>query len=471
MLPCEEELAPMIEEYFEKREQEDIDGMNAAQLKLLQAHPFVVSQKKEPPKGAVADGVECTIFNFRMDVFKFRKWLRTPAGKPFEEKGKGYDDGCYLTSGVLRLFMPRGYTTFVFKNASGDSATVVMRGFLKFTGVSATDEDEDSGATSEVDAFMFHGFTRGDASRFAVTTKSNGENGKYTMRNIFGEWYCFAGSKNTGMVWKLDSDAAALYPVPTDNSANQVGPKIIGVIHRLLGSMSDSTRAELLKVVDAEGYTVMIELNDPDHEHIFPIDEIWADHVAILSKSGYPLPQRDAYAFFDKFGLRHVKCDVYDDMSKLESVMEEIRASIDTEGAVIYLERNDDTAVGLVKVKSDHYVKARRTRETVRGTLINPVSKGGDVDESLKEAKKRLRRGMAELTQLSGCKEHHEEWSTFAVAFATSWATAYQKATPTRQRELIRGFQEKYGTMYKNFYEDRLGGKTDAEPCFEQRKP
>mmetsp|Transcript_110623 Transcript_110623/g.174308 ORF Transcript_110623/g.174308 Transcript_110623/m.174308 type:complete len:410 (+) Transcript_110623:572-1801(+) len=408
-----------------------------------------------------------------MDVFKFRKWLRTPAGRPFEEKGKGYDDGCYLTSGVLRLFMPRGYTTFVFENSAGESATVVMRGFMKFTGLSATDEDEESAATSEVDAFMFHGFTRGDASRFAVTTKSNGENGKYTMRKIFGEWYCFAGSKNTGMVWKMACDATKLYPVPTDNAhggANQVGPKIIGVVHGLLGSMPESNRTELLKAVDVENYTIMIELNDPDHEHIFPIDEIWADHVAILSKSGYPLPQRDAYAFFARFGLRHVKCDVYDDISKLESVMEEIRASTDTEGAVIYLERDDDTPVGLVKVKSDHYVIARRTRETVRGTLINKVSNGENVDEALQEAKKRLRKGMAELHHIAGCKEHHEEWSTFAVAFATSWATAYKKANQDRRRSLIREFQEKYGTLYKNFWEDRKSGKTDIVPSIEQRK-
>ena len=29
-----------------------------------------------------------------------------------------------------------------------------------------------------------------DAQRFLVTTKSNGENGKYTFRRIFGDWYC-----------------------------------------------------------------------------------------------------------------------------------------------------------------------------------------------------------------------------------------------------------------------------------------
>lgn len=342
-----------------------------------------------------------------------------------------------------------------------------LRGFLKFTGVNATDEDEDSGATAEVDAFMFHGFTRADASRFAVTTKSNGENGKYTMRKVFGEWYGFAGSKNTGMVWKLDHDATALYPVPNDSSnggASQVGPKIIGVVHRLLKELTETTRAALLDAVDAAGSTIMIELNDPDHEHIFPIDILFADHVAILNNKGFPLPQRDAYAFFDKFQLQHVSCQVYDDVSKLETVMDEVRASTDTEGVVIYLERSDDTAVGLVKVKSDHYVIARRTRETVRGALISAVSKGESVDDALNFTRKRLKNGMKELKHISGCDQHHEKWSEFAIAFTESWAKAYKRADAKKQAALVQEFHAKYGSMYNHFWKAWQSGQKDTEP-------
>jgi len=467
LLPCEEELLPIVEDFVAKLDAGDAMGMDDAQLRLLQAHPFVTSQTKSAKSESLATGVDCTSYNFKMDVRKFQKWLKTPAGSPFEEKGKGYDDGCYLTSAVLRAFMPRGYTTFVFTNAGGETVTVVLRGFLKFTGVSATDEDEESGATSETDAFMFHGFRRSDASRFAVTTKSNGENGKYTMRKVFGEWYGFAGSKNTGMVWKLDQDATALYPIPKDTSnggAAQVGPKIVSVIHGLLKGMADSTRTALLEALHEAGSTIMVELNDPEHEHIFPIETLFADHVAILNRSGYPLPQHEAYAFFDRFGLQHVACTLYDDMDKLEAVMEDVRSSTETEGAVIYLERNDDKPVGLVKVKSDYYVIARRTRETMRGALISQVSKNTPVDEAMQATRKRLSRGMQDLKHISGCAEHHQEWSSFAIAFAESWAKAYKDAHPAKKSALIREFHAKYGSMYMHFWKAWQAGKKDMEP-------
>ena len=59
-------------------------------------------------------------------------------------------------------------------------------------GLTAADEDEESKATEDAAAFLFHGFSVEDAQRFSVTTKSNGENGKYTFRKVFGEWYCLS---------------------------------------------------------------------------------------------------------------------------------------------------------------------------------------------------------------------------------------------------------------------------------------
>ena len=48
-------------------------------------------------------------------------------------KGKGFDDGVYMTSALLRKFLPRGYTNFRFTK-DGESENVVLRGFFKFTG-------------------------------------------------------------------------------------------------------------------------------------------------------------------------------------------------------------------------------------------------------------------------------------------------------------------------------------------------
>mmetsp|Transcript_25597 Transcript_25597/g.56445 ORF Transcript_25597/g.56445 Transcript_25597/m.56445 type:complete len:586 (+) Transcript_25597:54-1811(+) len=458
VLPCEEKLVPLLEEYAALREAADYDGMEALQFKLLQEHPFVDTQNVEVMPEALAAGVSCKVCNLRMNVGKFRKWLRSAEGKPFEEKGAGYDDGCYLTSAVLRSMMPRGYTHFTFSNGSGESSTVVLRGFFKFTGLAATDEDEESRATAEVDAFMFNGYKRQDASRFAVTTKSNGENGKYMVRQIFGEWYCFAGSKMTGKLWQLGSKAEELYPVPkyTGNDSAQVGPKIIAHVEGILSQMSADNKQGFLEAVNASRLTIMFEFNDPTHEHIFPIESTCADHVALLSRQGYPLPQGEARAFFDKFGLRRVSCQVYDDMNLLEGVMEEIRASTEIEGAVIYLERAD-MPVGMVKIKSNYYVIARRTRETMRSALVNPVLKGTSVKEAMATTSRRLKEGMRTLTHVGGHKEHHKEWADFAVTFAESWANAYSVGDEKARAELVSEFSSRYGSLYYRFYRQRQG--------------
>ncbi|CAJ1327909.1 unnamed protein product, partial [Effrenium voratum] len=130
-----------------------------------------------------------------------------------------------------------------------------------------------------------------------------------------------------------------------------VGPKIISFVDETISSMEEKQREELLENVQKGCVTVMVELNDETHEHIFPIDRSWVDHVAILNRQGFPWPQHDAYAFFDAYGLRRVKMEAYG-MERLSGVMDEIRQSTDTEGAVLYLERSDGLAVGLVKVKS-----------------------------------------------------------------------------------------------------------------------
>jgi hypothetical protein len=463
LLPCEETLQPLVEEYVKFQEVGDTAGMDDVQFRLLKRHPFVNSQTKPVKSEALAEGVSCEAFNFRISVPSFQRWLRKPEGQPFAERGKGYDDAAYLTSALMRMLMPRGYTTFVFKNASGEEKSVVLRGFMKFSGPTAADEDEESGATSEVDAFMFRGYTRADAQRFVVTHKSNGENGKYTVRNVFGKWYCFAGSKNTGRVWLLDKDATTLYPIPKDPIA-AVGPKIISQVYGMLNDMPPDSRQELLETVNKEASTIIIEQNDPQNEHILPIDVLSADHVAVLRNTGYPLPQREAVAFFDKFKLRHEPFDVYDDMTQLETVMNRVRASTDTEGAVIYLERQDDAPVGLLKVKSDHYVIARRTRETLRGALVSSVGKGTSLDDALSTVRERLRKGMRNLNHVAGCKEHHREWSDLAMGFAESWAAAYKAGDVTTKQALVNEFNGKYGSMYENFWSAWQKGQKNVQP-------
>mmetsp|Transcript_81203 Transcript_81203/g.241954 ORF Transcript_81203/g.241954 Transcript_81203/m.241954 type:complete len:305 (+) Transcript_81203:835-1749(+) len=265
------------------------------------------------------------------------------------------------------------------------------------------------------------------------------------------------------MAWRMGCDASAVYPIPDDagnGGVAQVGPKIVGHIHGMLAALAADARTACLEAIDASHFTVMFEFNDPEHEHIFPIPTVSADHVALLGRRGLPVPQREAFAFFDRYGLHRVPCDVYEDAGRLEEVMETVRASTETEGVVIYLERTDDAPVGLVKVKSDHYVIARRTRETLRSTLVTPVAKGTPVDEALKTARKQLRQAMKLLTHLSGCRERHEEWADFAIAFAQHWADAYRAGDVAKRKELVAEYAGRYGSLYHRFWTAWRSGET-----------
>lgn len=88
--------------------------------------------------------------------------------------------------------------------------------------------------------------------------------------------------------------------------------------------------------------------------------------------------------------------------------------------------QNASVAAAKVKVKSDHYVIARRTWEAVRGALISAVSKGASVNEAL-GIRKRMRNGMKELKDISGCVERHVRWSEFAVtSVPEAWLLSFQ---------------------------------------------
>ncbi|CAL1153871.1 unnamed protein product [Cladocopium goreaui] len=447
LLPCEESLAPLLEAF----DTGEGAAKQAAQLELLRAHPFVDRKVKEVSPEALAPDVSVQVENFRLMVVQFRKWLKTSEGRPFEEKGKGFDDGVYLTSALLRKMLPRGFTNFCFTKVGESPVNVVLRGFLKFTGLTAADEDEDSKATEDAAAFLFHGYTMEDSQRFLVTTKSNGENGKYTFRRVYGDWYCFAGSKNTGHTWRLGSNVAQLFPIPELDVIAGVAPKIIAFVDRRLKSLEEKQRLELLEAVHQGGVTIMIELNDAGHEHIFPIEESWVDHVAILNDNGFPWPQQEAYDFFDRFTLRRVRIDAYD-MEQLPKIMEEIRKDTSTEGAVLYLER-DSKAIGLLKVKSDHYVIARRTRETLRSALVKPMSDAEASAALLPKVTKRLEEGMASLTHVAGWSaDAWPKWAAHATAFADAWMKAFLQGDDMMRKALVIEFHNKFGSLYERFW-------------------
>ena len=285
---------------------------------------------------------------------------------------------------------------------------MIIRGFRKFTGLTASDEDEDSGATERKEAFFF---SDAAADRFAVTTKSNGENGKFAVRIVGGECLLFAGSKNTCLAWAADADVSALHPPPADGTAP--GPVIAASVDALWKKMSAATRSSFAEKLGR--YTCMLEINMRQHEHVFPIDTDFVEFVAVLDEAGLPLPQREAFALLDEFGLPRVRCEPDLPMTALAEHLAEERAATDREGAVLYLETMDGQPVGLLKVKSDFYVKARRTRQIFWNTLVDPMSRRKPREPAQapgwETAEQRMRSGMRTLHHVQGCAEHWESWA------------------------------------------------------------
>jgi len=375
--------------------------------------------------------------------------------------------------------MPRGLSRFNFCNAP--SVDILIRGFRKFTGLTADDEDEESGATSRRESFFFSSAT---ARSFSVTTKSNGENGKFAVRRLHGTTLLFAGSKNTCIVWPASEDVTKLNPAVDETVP---GPRIAAAMQRLWRGWSPEEQDAF---VAAAGHAVlMCEYNSASHEHVFPIAADFVEFVAVLDGRGLPLPQRTAFALLDRFRLPRVTCVADLPMAALPRALAAERAATDREGAVLYLESGEGMPVGLLKVKSNFYVKVRRIRQIFWSTLVDPLlrgdalaaeppkppalahattapntvpnSDGPNVVPSASGRKKgwaaaeaRMRSGMQALTHVEGCGEYWTEWAEEAVSFVRWWRRrleAIDEQDMAARQAMGRAAKNKFGTLFRDF--------------------
>lgn len=83
--------------------------------------------------------------------------------------------------------MPRGYSFFEFEKDGCAPVCFAVRGFRKFTGLTAEDEDEDSGATDNSELFLF----RPVAYRAPQPTDANAAHGvwfRHAVARVPGPW-------------------------------------------------------------------------------------------------------------------------------------------------------------------------------------------------------------------------------------------------------------------------------------------
>jgi len=460
LLPCE---APLVEPLRSLAKASSAEDRDAAILECLRLHPFVevkAPQHGKDPQDFGPPVGPCQEEHFRMNIRTFNKWLKTEEGRPFgKEAGGPSDDGIYTVSAVMRRCMPRGMSRFIFPEAK---TSVIVRGFRKFTGLTAEDEDEESGATNMYENFYYA--PDAPAAKFTVTTKSNGENGKFSIRRINDQILFFAGSKNTCLVWSEGQDIEKLHPPEAD--ASVPGPLIASMMQKFWRGWDEERRSKFVDKVSPNAWTLMLEINCASHEHIFPIKDDFVEFVAVLDREGVPLPQKEAFAFFDEYGLPRVHCEEGLEIDQLASRLTVERAATDREGAVLYLETAAGATVGLLKVKSNFYVRARRTRQTFWGAIVDPLLRGDKKSEATDTssssgsscwalAEKRLRTGMEGLKHVEGCAENWKEWADVAVGFVKWWQAKYEALpTPEAKTEFAHTAKARFGSIYRDYCRD-----------------
>jgi hypothetical protein len=362
--------------------------MCIALQELLKEHPFVRS--------------ETTVFEhevhkfkkvgFTIDMWNFRKWLKTEEGKLYKKlTGTGVDDGVYLVSNLLRTYLPRGlHIITATKKDTGNETTFPFQGIPKFSGLTGDDEDEASSA--EASKFFFSG-SMADVKDVYVTEKSNGENAKLGMKRLDGILYLIGGSKLTCEIWPADRDYQEFYP-PKEGERLE-GEYPVQTICKIYSDWICGLSPVRLRALEAKfaehGYmaTIIAELNREWEQHIVSNDMTYLEFVSFLDGNGQSINPDDAFSFFESIGVTesdtdpvcHVRMEKFtiNSREELDGIVNKIRDDDNSEGAVLYLFNKKGLLIGLVKVKTNWYITRRRLRELFRGfltPLMGGVCKG-----------------------------------------------------------------------------------------------
>lgn len=238
------------------------------------------------------------------------------------------------------------------------------------------------------------------------------------------------------------------------------GPQILKLMTSIWSSWPEQARSAFADEVCHHEWTLMLELNSTSHEHVFPIKEDFLEFVAVLDRDGMPVPQADAFAFFDRHQLRHVHCEAKIPISELATRLLVERSATDREGAVLYLEdEGSGLPVALVKVKSDFYVKARRTRQIFWNTIVHPALRSEQLGDEGKTtgwavASRRILAGFRELTHVEGCSDHWQKWADEALGFLKWWRSRYESAPSEQKIAVAREAKLRFGTLYRDYCRD-----------------
>ena len=493
-------------------------------LKILNEHPFV--KKGDKPKELIFKYHVFTVIMYRLNIRKFNKSLkylctrgnskeRKNAQKLKSKAGGVTDDGLYTISMILRRLLPRGFHVIYCKNniennPNGYKDIKFFRGIPKFTGLIASDEDEESNSSKHNQSFFYKNYKMNDATHFYETIKSNGENcklGLLTAKYTDNEdiIYAISGSKNTCDIWPIQEKSTKYIPIMIDQSKRIPSIWIAKIYSEFLMDLKENNSEiyqEYIKIMYIDNdYIIMGEINEPWSEHILPINELFIDTYAILnnnSKDGLPIDSNIAFKYFKEFNMepkkpnlfkydlkmtikdlmnvkstiKHVKYNKHD-IKDLNKCIDSIRDDAKYEGSVLYICNKLDNVIGLCKVKSSEYVVRRRIRERMKNALWYPI-RGGKIKEfksykinktktmwSLDERRQfgltSMHNGMNKLTFLPNHNKFKIAWIKYAKGFVNWWIDTRLKTLESNDNlhnnldYVMQEIDERYASLLQEY--------------------
>ena len=311
----------------------------------------------EVPYGILPKGISAEITDVRVNCY-------------------GVDDKMYETNQVLREKVARGNSFVTFYGKDVVNSGCVIRGLKKFSGGYWDDDDiqhTDHSGWSRY--FLSPPMT---ATSVVVMEKVNGEAAHVGARLLGSKFFIFCGSKNVHLLVSRRQHLLK-YQEQRYSYACIIGEAFFD----LLEGMCEYKRVRLLSFLAHTGFTAIFELLQPTNQHIVNLSYLsnpvlkfitWVscDIGGVNCICSFPPDiSIDLATYLSLPTARYSVIQLVDLPKELMSV----RASKQSEGAVLYFMNSKQEVIGLMKFKSIWYIILRAVREIIKFHM-SQISKG-----------------------------------------------------------------------------------------------
>jgi hypothetical protein len=284
------------------------------------------------------------------------------------------EDNSYKCHQVLHRSAPRCYSYVrVINDANGQIMVEKrMHGFYKFSSSDPNNEDED------IACHLIDPEQQKQADLVAVTEKANGKSAVITAFQYQGQTYLFGGSKSKHRVARLSDavgDIKAVEALELGPHANQLVTDIFTYFIQQFATLSPDQKNKLIDMMLVQ--SLCGEYND--YKHIvsnqmgklkpsiqwFGISQNLGTIANSASLNGNFLANLEV---IKAFGLPTIAYQIYPRADYLNQITS-LKTRCDSEGYVVHWIRSqDNTTVGVEKLKTWWYVILRMLREIIRGS-------------------------------------------------------------------------------------------------------